>query len=120
MNLGGCNPPPLDSYKIITPKAFDLEQVIKNLQQVGQAGKNVDAPKEDCLNFGKQCFKLLYYFIMINYTFLKSPYHGKLKYAKILKEMCNFSVQKIKQNFFASFVQGFPKSYKKSTSNYRK
>ena len=41
----------MDFYKVITPKAFDLEQVIDDHRQVGQAGKNGDAPKKACLNF---------------------------------------------------------------------
>ena len=41
---GGVPPPP-EFYKVITPSAFDLEQVIYDHQQVGQAGKNGDAPK---------------------------------------------------------------------------
>ena len=47
---------PLYFYKFITPKAFDLEKVSYDHQQVGQAEKNGDAPKEACLNFGQQCF----------------------------------------------------------------
>ena len=60
VNLGGCTMgvPLLDLYKIITPKAFDLEQVIYDHRQVGQAGKNGDAPKEACLNFGQQCLNV--------------------------------------------------------------
>ena len=45
--------PPLDFYKVITPKAFDLVQVIHDHRQVGQAGKNDIALKEACLNFGQ-------------------------------------------------------------------
>ena len=47
--------------KVITSKAFDLEQVIYYHRQVGQAGKNGDAPKEARLNFGQQCIKSLYF-----------------------------------------------------------
>ena len=52
---------PLDFIKVITSKVFDLEQVIYDHRQVGQAGKNGDAPKEASLNFGQQCFKCLYF-----------------------------------------------------------
>lgn len=38
--------PPLDFFKVIIPKAFDLEQNINDHRQVGQARKNGDAPKE--------------------------------------------------------------------------
>jgi len=56
----GVPPPPLDFYKVITPKAFDLNQIIYDIlvydhQQVDQAGKNGDAPKEVCHNFKQQC-----------------------------------------------------------------
>ena len=44
--------PPLDFYKVITPKGFELEPVIYDHRQVGQAGKNWDAPKEASFNFG--------------------------------------------------------------------
>ena len=69
---------------------------------------------------------------MINYTFMKSPYYGQFKYAKIfvnfskaiqgklknvqflLRLLCKFLRNKVQSAFF---VQGFPKSYKKSKSN---
>ena len=56
---GGCTP--LDFYKVISPKAFDLEQVIYDHRQIVQAGKNGDTPKVDCLNVGQQCLKCLYF-----------------------------------------------------------
>ena len=45
--------PPLDFFKVIIPKAFDLEQNINDHRQVGQAGKNGDAQKMTCLTFGQ-------------------------------------------------------------------
>jgi len=47
------NVTPSNFYKVITPKAFDLEQVIYDPRQVGQAGKNGDATKEAYFNFGQ-------------------------------------------------------------------
>ena len=52
VNLGG-GVPPLDFFKVIIPKAFDLEQNINDHRQVGQAGKNGDAQKMTCLTFGQ-------------------------------------------------------------------
>ena len=49
--LRGGGGHPLDFYKVITPNVLDLEQVIFDHRQVGQPGKNGDAPKEACLNF---------------------------------------------------------------------
>ena len=61
MKLGGGGWKPLYFYKVITPKAFDLEKVSYDHQQVGQAEKNGDAPKEAFLNLEQQCFKRLYF-----------------------------------------------------------
>ena len=52
----GVNWTPLDFYKVITQKAFDLEW-----PPTGWSTWVGDAPKETCLNFRQQCFKWLYF-----------------------------------------------------------
>ena len=41
-----------DFYKVITPKAFDIEHVIYENRQVGQVGKNGDAPEDSFILSG--------------------------------------------------------------------
>ena len=56
--IRGVPRPPWNFYKVITLKAFDLEQVICDHRQVGHAGKNGDAPKEACLEILENSFLL--------------------------------------------------------------
>ena len=48
----GLFPPSPDFDNVITPKAFDMEQVIYDHRQVGQPGKNGDAPKDSFILSG--------------------------------------------------------------------
>ena len=58
VKLGGVYPPLiLQSYY---SKGF-WPATAHDHRQVGQAGKNGDAPKEARLNFGQQCIKSLYF-----------------------------------------------------------
>ena len=99
---------------IVKSLTFDLEIILSNIHC------NIKL-------FTKKCAKTKISQNVIDYTFLKSPYHGEFKCAKIFaKFSLKASMQKSLQNFFAKivfsafFVQGLPKSSKKSKSNDRK